>query len=158
MRNRHLHENTRLRNRHLHEHRQIDTCMKPHSCELDNFPRLTNPHTPRANKSCTDPPLARQQDTRRLGSQPPGSQRTPQGLRHPPSQQDTHPLARSHGPWLDCTVLTRWPTGSSGIVEAVGSTEISAVPLPPRLDEHLSGIVQERLLHDRFACQRGRRH
>ena len=44
------------------------------------------------------------------------------------------------------------------LMVTLAATVINAIPLAPRLLEHLSGIVQEGALSDRLTTQRGRRH
>ena len=138
---------------------EIDTCMNTQGCEIHTFfsapPARTQVRTARAptRQAPTAGPRAKKTSTER-----------------PPSATalGSQPLARSHGRPPARNVLYCRPTHVVllhdrcmwyyFIAEAVGSTVISAIPLLPRLDEHLSGILQERILIDLFASQRRRRH
>ena len=142
---------------------EVDALMKAllyaiNVCEIHTLfsapPVRTQIRTSRAQtrQTPTARPRAKKDTHTALGSQPRPLARSP-WLAALGSQP--RPLPRK--PWL--SVAAR-PTQlvSKKIGEAVGSTVISAIPLLPRLDEHLSGILQERILIDLFASQRRRRH
>ena len=144
LRNRYLHEKPRLRNSYLHEKTRLRNSY------LHEHTRLRNAHivlrAARAQPSATvlgSPSLSHGPWLAALGSQP-------------------RPPARAQRTVLYCrpthVVLLHDRCMWYYIAEAVGSTVISAIPLLPRLDEHLSGILQERILIDLFASQRRRRH